>query len=216
MNDIERLNDSALQALEVPVLGWFVRHLPKWVKSDHLTLLGLFGAALTFLGYLLSAWMPVFLWLASFGLAINWFGDSLDGTLARHRMMQRARYGFFVDHSTDLFAQILIGLGLAMSGFVRFEAASFALVAYLAALVVALLRERIQGVLKITIIRIGPTEVRCGLIAMNTLFFSYVPKPVMSLFGSPVSLVDIALMAGSIVTLLVLAFSVLRVARSLN
>ncbi|MGY9105879.1 MAG: CDP-alcohol phosphatidyltransferase family protein, partial [Alphaproteobacteria bacterium] len=130
---------------------------------------------LTFVGYLLSSWTPAFLWLASFGLVINWFGDSFDGTLARHRLAERARYGFFVDHVTDLFAQILIGTGLAVSSYVSFEAASMGLVTYLAIVIVALIRERVLGVFKITFMRFGPTEARLGLIALNTLLLFHVP-----------------------------------------
>src|SRR5579862_7946880 len=103
-----RMNDSVLGALERPTLLWIVQRLPSWVVPNHLTALGMLGAVVTATGFILSRWSLSWLWLASAGLVANWLGDSLDGTLARRRLIERPRFGFFVDHTSDLFSQILI------------------------------------------------------------------------------------------------------------
>src|SRR5947207_7105120 len=89
--------------------------LPSWVLPDHLTLLGIAAATLIALAYDLSNRSPAWLWIASLGLVIHWFGDSLDGTLARTRHIERPRYGFYLDHLTDAYSTFAIGLGLGLS-----------------------------------------------------------------------------------------------------
>ena len=91
---VTRVNQSVLGALERPTLAWLARHMPPGIKPDHLTLFGLSGALLTGAGFVLSRWSISWLWLANFGLVVNWLGDSVDGTLARYRQIERPRYGF--------------------------------------------------------------------------------------------------------------------------
>ncbi len=110
----KRVNDILLGPLERPALHWLAAHMPAWITPDICTLIGLGGAVMTLAGYGLSNVHPGFLWLASLGFLINWFGDSLDGTLARHRHIERPRYGYFVDHTTDAAVQVMIFLGLGL------------------------------------------------------------------------------------------------------
>src|ERR1700731_3545478 len=105
---VNRVNNSVLGGLERPALSWVVNRLPKWVLPNHLTIIGVSGALLAGAGFVLSRWSMAWLWLATFGLLANWFGDSLDGTLARLRLIERPRFGFFVDHTSDLFSQVII------------------------------------------------------------------------------------------------------------
>ena len=116
----KRLNDSALGALERPTLAWAAERLPASVTPDQLTFLGFTGALAAAAGYVASLWSLQWLWLASAGLVLNWAGDSLDGTVARLRRIERPRYGFFVDHTSDLFAQSAVFLALGVSPCARF------------------------------------------------------------------------------------------------
>ena len=103
---LSRINTAWVIPLERPFLAWLVTKLPAAVKPDHLTITGFIGAVLCGISYAASWLSPNFLWLASAGLVINWFGDSLDGTLARYRKIERPRYGFFVDSTLDLLSQL--------------------------------------------------------------------------------------------------------------
>ena len=114
-----RQQESLLAPLEKKTLIWLAGRMPSWVNSDHLTLLGFLGMILSGVCYFLASWNPLTLIGAIACLAVNWFGDSLDGTLARVRGRQRPRYGFYVDHIVDSFGAIFLigGLGLSDSYF---------------------------------------------------------------------------------------------------
>ncbi len=103
---------SILTPLEKLTLRWLAERMPPWVNSDHLTLLGFAGMILTGVSYYLAQFNPWFLLAGIVCLAINWFGDSLDGTLARVRNRQRPRYGFYVDHIVDAFGIAFCSRGL--------------------------------------------------------------------------------------------------------
>src|SRR5574339_892610 len=118
MSDItnhRRVNDILLGPLERPTLKWLAAHMPAWVTPDICTIIGVLGAILTSLSYVLTVLDNNFLWLASLGFVINWFGDSLDGTLARHRRIERPIYGFFLDHTIDAVSGTMIFLGLGIT-----------------------------------------------------------------------------------------------------
>lgn len=165
----ERINASALGAMERPVLTWLARRAPSWIQPDHLTMLALFGAVAAAGGYIASRWSLEWLWLASFGLIVHWAGDSLDGTLARMRNIQRQRYGFFVDHTADLFAQTLIFLALGLSPCARFKIACLGLIAFLIAFVYSLICLEVRDTMRITYFGFGPTEIRALLVVGNTV-----------------------------------------------
>ena len=204
-----RLNEGLWQPLERPLLQWLAVRLPARMTPDDLTAIGLCGAALAFAGYALSRWHPGFLWLATAGLAVNWFGDSLDGTLARLRKAERPRYGFFIDHTTDVFAQVLIALGLGLSSYVRFEIACLALIAYLAVAVYTFVRTNVFGVLQISFNGVGPTEVRIGLILINLWFFLAKPGPVAD-WWAPLSAVDLFILASTATVFVSVAVAIRR------
>ena len=127
----ERIQTSFLNAIEKKALIWLAHRQPSWVTSDMLTYFGMFGAVVCALGYALSNWNIYWLWLSSLGLFINWYGDSLDGTLARVRQLQRPVYGFFIDHSLDAIAICFFCIGGGLSCMFNMEVAMLILVGYL-------------------------------------------------------------------------------------
>ncbi|HTY49544.1 MAG TPA: CDP-alcohol phosphatidyltransferase family protein [Steroidobacteraceae bacterium] len=159
--------------IERPVLIWVAMRLPGRVGPDHLTLLGVVGAFVAAAGYAGSHWSLQWLWLAIAGLILNWAGDSLDGTLARLRQVERPRYGFFVDHVSDLFSQSAIFLGLGCTPGVRFGIACVGLIAYLLAFAYTLIYCQARGVFRITYLGFGPTEIRALLIIGNLVALKY-------------------------------------------
>lgn len=186
-----RINDILLGPLERPALQWLAAHMPAWVQSDHLTLLGLFACFLILASYVLTHNNPAFLWLASLGFVINWFGDSLDGTLARYRHTERPIYGFYLDHVLDMVSETLIFLGIGLSPYVSFNLAMVALVMYqlLSNLVFILMITR--GFFQISFGKLGPTEIRLLAILTNTVIF-FIGNPMIYLpFGKEYPLYDV-------------------------
>ncbi|MDQ2692113.1 MAG: CDP-alcohol phosphatidyltransferase family protein [Chloroflexota bacterium] len=174
MTDImnhRRVNDILLGALERPALKWLAMHMPAWVTPDICTLIGLVGSFTVAGSYVLSFYDRNYLWLASFGFLVNWFGDSLDGTLARHRRIERPVYGFFVDHTIDAMSATVIFLGLGMTPYVSFNAACLALIAYLLLSVLVFLRTSVVGEFKISYSMLGPTEIRVIAVLLNTIMY---------------------------------------------
>lgn len=174
MSDIrkhQRVNDILLGPLERPALHWLAAHLPAWVTPDTCTWIGIAGSVLIAICYALTRWDRNFLWLASLGYVINWFGDSLDGTLARYRHIERPRYGFFIDHTTDAFSQMLIFLGLGLTPYISFNVACLALIAYLMLSVLVYVRTCVAGEFKISYGKLGPTEIRVLAILLNTVMY---------------------------------------------
>jgi phosphatidylglycerophosphate synthase len=167
INHHRRVNDILLGPLERPTLKWLAAHMPVWVTPDVCTLIGVLGALLTGISYVLCIYNSNFLWLASLGFVINWFGDSLDGTLARYRKIERPLYGFFVDHTIDAVSVTVIILGLGLTPYVSFNIACLALIAYLLLCVLVFLRTSVIGEFKISYSKLGPTEIRVILILLN-------------------------------------------------
>ncbi len=167
----QRENDILLGFLERPALHWLAAHMPKWVTPDTLTGLGIFASILIFVSYILTNYSPNFLWLASLGFILNWFGDSLDGTLARYRHIERPRYGFLIDHWVDAISAVLIFIGLGLSPYVDLAIASMGAIAYLLVSIMVYLITYVTGVFEITSAKIGPTEIRLLAILANTAIF---------------------------------------------
>jgi phosphatidylglycerophosphate synthase len=176
----KRENDILLGFLERPALKWLAAHMPAWVKPDTLTSLGIFASILIFISYSLTNISDNFLWLASLGFILNWFGDSLDGTLARYRKIERPRYGFLIDHFVDAISATLIFIGLGISPYVNFSVALIALVGYLLLSIMVYLITYVTNVFQITNLKIGPTEIRVVAILANTAMF-IVGNPTFSL-----------------------------------
>jgi phosphatidylglycerophosphate synthase len=159
--------NSLLSSLEKRCLLWMAARLPPWISSDHLTALALLAMLGCAWAYWLARTTPAGLWLASLCLVANWFGDSLDGTLARVRNRQRPRYGFYVDHIVDVFGATALFAGLALSGFMTPGIALALLIAYLLVSIEIYLATYCLGTFRISFLRMGPTELRLLLVAGN-------------------------------------------------
>lgn len=178
--DHTRVNKILLTALEKPALRWFSEHMPAWVTPDMLTILGACASALIAVSYWLTNYNSAFLWLASFGFFLNWFGDSLDGTLARYRKIERPKYGFFVDHTVDAVTETLVFVGLGLSPYVDLTLALFALIGYLLVSVLVYVYTYVAGEFRISYASLGPTEMRAIAVLANTLIF-FIGNPKLNL-----------------------------------
>jgi phosphatidylglycerophosphate synthase len=163
-----RVNESLLAPLERPVLQWFTVRMPAWVNPDMLTGLGFLGSVLIFAGYALTSIDVRFMWLSSFGLLVNWFGDSLDGTLARYRKIERPRYGYFIDHVVDTATEALVFIGMGLSPFIDLRLALFALIGYFMLSIYVFLVTYVSGEFRISFAKLSPTEIRGIGILANT------------------------------------------------
>lgn len=168
---LDRIQENLLARNERRLLTAICERLPSWVTPDKLTSLGLVGGFLIGLGYVLSKYNPAWLWLSVFAYFLHWFGDSLDGSLARFRKIERPRFGYFIDHSVDVIGTLMIIGGLGLSPYVRFDIAMIALVGYFMMSIHAFLAARILGELKLSYVAAGPTELRLLLIALTIAMF---------------------------------------------
>jgi|ERR1700693_518550 len=156
----KRIQESVTSVVERRALLWLAAHLPSWVSSDQLTFLGFVAMFLAGCSYVLANWHPVGLLLATMFLALNWFGDSLDGTLARVRNRQRPRYGFYVDHMIDSFGALFLMAGLGLSSYVDWRIATGMLIAFLLLSIETYLASYTLGIFRLSFAKLGPTEIR--------------------------------------------------------
>ena len=170
---LTRIQQNVLARQERRLLNWICARLPQWVTPDMLTLLGLIAAVVIFAGYGLSLFARDWLWLSVAGYVLHWFGDSLDGSLARFRSIERPRYGYFVDHSADMLGTFLILSGIGISPFVRLDVALVALAGYYMLAAHAFISARVVGELKLSHIGAGPTELRLMLIGLTVAMYLF-------------------------------------------
>src|SRR5882762_4957470 len=165
--DARREQTSILAPLERAALRGLARRMPRWVNSDHLSLLGLVAMFMAGVCYAASGQNPLMLHLVNVFIFLNWFGDSLDGTLARYRDRQRPRYGFYVDHIIDTFGALFFIFGLALSGFMSERVAAALLIVFFMLAINSYLAAYALGVFKISHWKMGPTEMRIILMIGN-------------------------------------------------
>ena len=192
-----RTTDFVLARLERRTLQRLAAALPAWMVPDHLTLIGIFGSTLVGAGYLLSNRNEDWLLLACLGLAINWFGDSLDGTLARYRRIERPRYGFYLDHLTDAYSTIAIGVGLGLSPYMLVAVGLTIVVAYLVLSINVYLETHAFGRFTFSYGWFGPTEMRIMLVLLNlaALFFGPLAFPLLGIRFTIFDLAGLAIVA---------------------
>ena len=169
---IKRIQENVLARQERRLLNWICPRLPNWVTPDKLTVLALLAAVVIFAGYSLSVFDRNWLWASVVGYLVHWFGDSLDGSLARYRSIERPRYGYFVDHSADVMGALLILTGLGVSPYIRLDIALVALAGYYMLAAHAFLSARVVGELKLSHVAAGPTELRLILIGLTVAMYA--------------------------------------------
>jgi archaetidylinositol phosphate synthase len=196
-----RIQESFTSALERRVLMWFAARMPRRIGPDHLTCLGFAAMLLAGGSYLLARWHPTGLLLATFFLTVNWFGDSLDGTVARVRGRQRPRYGFYVDHMIDSFGGLFLIGGLAASGHIRWQIAMGMLIGFFLLSIESYLAAYTLGSFRLSFAKFGPTEIRILLAFGNIALWvnpqASIPGVSWRLFdfGGIVATVGMAIMA---------------------
>ena len=178
VSPIERIQENMLARAERRLLTWLCARMPRWVTPDRLTFFGLFGAVLVFAGYIGSNEAADWLWLCIAGYAIHWFGDSLDGSLARFRKIERPRYGYFLDHSCDGVATTLVVVGIGLTPYIEMEAALMALAGYLLLSIHAFLSVRVLGELRLSYLNLGPTELRLILVVFTLAMYFVGPTKI--------------------------------------
>jgi archaetidylinositol phosphate synthase len=207
-----REHRSLLAPAEKRLLMAIATRLPAWVHSDHLTLLGLASMPIAGLGF---AWIATARWSAptvAIALLVNWFGDSLDGTLARVRGQERPRYGFYVDHVLDLVGTSALFVGMASSGQMQPAIALAALAAYLMVSAETYLATYASSMFRLSFAGIGPTELRL-LIAGGALYVARHPS--VNLAGTRVHLLDISGVCAAAALTVVFVVSAMRTSRAL-
>ena len=209
-----RQQESLLAPLEKKTLLWFAHRMPESVNSDHLTLVGFLGMIMAGVCYYLAGWNSRFLLGAVVFLAINWFGDSLDGTLARVRNKQRPRYGFYVDHIVDSFGALFLIGGLGLSGYMTGWIAMTLVIAYFLLSIEIYLATYTIGIFRLSYGIWGPTELRV-LLSIGSLVL--LVKPRVAIAGESYLLCDVggvAAIAGmTVITLASVIRNTLRLYR---
>jgi phosphatidylglycerophosphate synthase len=207
-----RIQTSVLSRLERQVLVWLAHRLPKGVSSDHLTALALVAMIGVGASYWLSATHSVGLLLATLGLALNWFGDSLDGTLARVRQQQRPRFGYYVDHVVDAVGALALFGGLAASGYMTPAVAAVLVIAYFLLCLEVYLAAHAIGHFQMSFLGMGPTELRL-LLAVGNL--AVVFHPTVTLGGHLFKLFDVGGVIGAAALFLTFMATAIRNTRRL-
>jgi archaetidylinositol phosphate synthase len=208
-----RINETMITRVEKKVLLWLAARVPSWIFPDVLTSIGFLGSLVIFAGYALSSYHKNYLWLASLGFVIQWYGDSMDGTLARFRHIERPRYGFYVDHMIDVVSEVLIFVGLGISPFLRMDIAVLGLISYLLASVYVYITTYVSGVFRISYSGFSPTEFRLIAVATNTLIFfagnPAIPLPDGGLLSklNPLTLFDVVIIGVVLIILSLVAYN---------
>jgi archaetidylinositol phosphate synthase len=206
LNAPKRIQENLTAAAERRVLDWLCENLPMWWTPDRLTAVGFFGAMLVAIGYILSNFSPLWLWLSVGGYCFNWFGDSLDGSIARYRKIERPNYGYFIDHSLDALSNMLLIIGMGLSPYLRMDTALLGLSGYLLLSIHTFISAKLFGVMNLTYFGGGPTEVRIMLIVLTICMYIFGPAATVAWPVAGVMLSPFDMFAGGMGILLTCIF----------
>lgn len=201
-----RIQTSILNGVEKKILLFLAAKQPRWMSSNILTLIGTLGAILISMGYILSQISVDFLWISSLGFIVNWYGDSLDGTLARVRKIERPIFGYYLDHTVDIINELFIFIGLGLSGLIHLELSLLLFIIYLMLTVNVSINAHLKKEFKLTYAKLGPTEFRVLAILANTI---YIFCPMINSFRLPITFCDIDVILSSFDIIGVVALLVL-------
>ncbi len=190
----KRIHESVLAKSERKVLIAIAQRLPKSIKPDHLTAFGILGATVVLMGYLASHWNRNFIWIANLGLFMHWLGDSLDGTVARFRGIERPSYGYFLDQTVDVIGNLLIALGVGLSPWCRLDTTLLVLTGYHMLSIYVFVRNVVTREFHVSLFGLGPTEMRLGILVMN-IFIFVIGADAHKVFGSTMTWCDVLLIA---------------------
>jgi archaetidylinositol phosphate synthase len=202
-----RVNQALTASLEKRALQWMASRAPRWLSSDQLTVLGLSAQIAAGASYALARTNRYALLLVIVCVVLNWFGDSMDGTLARVRCQQRPRYGFYVDHMVDVFGAIALMCGLGCSGLLHWQTAIAMLIAFLLLSSESYLATYTLAHFQLSQGIFGPTEIRLLLIAGN---LAVLRSPYATVFGHKLLLFDLG---GAIASVCMFTFAVVLTVR---
>lgn len=209
-----RIQQNFLARHERRLLNWICPRLPAWVTPDQLTTLGFLGAVMVAAGYMLSWIDDEWLGLCLAGYIVNWFGDSLDGSLARWRRIERPNYGYFVDHSVDAVATLLMVGAIGMSPYLRLDVALMAVIGYFLLSIHTFIAAKVVGEFRLSYMAGGPTELRLMLMAMTVTMAFVGPGDIRGTNFSPFDLFGL-IVASILVTLFVVqSFTTARTLRA--
>jgi len=209
-----RIQQNFLARHERRLLNWICPRLPAWTTPDQLTILGFVGAVIVAAGYMLSWIDDEWLGLCLAGYVVNWFGDSLDGSLARWRRIERPNYGYFVDHSVDAVATLLMVGAIGMSPYLRLDVALMAVIGYFLLSIHTFIAAKVVGEFRLSYMAGGPTELRLMLMAMTVTMALVGPGDIHGINFSPFDLFGLVI-ASILVTLFVVqSFATARMLRA--
>ena len=191
LREHERAYRFTLARFEQHVLPKMAATLPGWVRPDHMTALGVLASVGIGLSYWLTVRHPAWLWVASALLVVQWYGDSLDGTLARYRRIERPRYGYYLDHLVDSFSTFAVGLGLGLSPYMLLSVGLAIVIGYLVLSINVYLETHVYGEFSFGYGYMGPTEIRVILLALNMTALVVGPFR-FELLGLDVTIFDVA------------------------
>jgi len=211
----ERVIDTLTGPTERRILPRMAQALPGWVTPDHLTVLGLVAAVLIGAGYVLTRFSPWWMVLVNLALIVHWYADSLDGTLARVRKIERERYGYFVDHICDAVTAFVACLGLGASPYMDLRVGLFLVIAYFMMNIYVHTATYAKGRFKLSYGKLGPTEVRIVMFIVNIIVPFWNPK-LCFVYGVPVRALDVAGVAVGTIFLLIFTVCSIRDARELD
>lgn len=212
---LQRINDTLLSKPERRLIEEVCSRVPGWLKPDHLTLLGVAGGVVVFVGFVLSNLHAAYLWLAFLGLVLNWAGDSLDGSLARFRRTERRRYGYFLDHMTDSFTMCMVGIGAGLSPMLSMTSCLFVLVSYLLLTVLSVLEAKVRGIMRISFGKLGPTEFRIFLLGLVVMLYFHAEAHI-HVAGEALNAYDVVLMVAAALLALACLLFAIRTAAELS
>lgn len=207
-----RQNQSMIAKSEGILLYRLARSLPEDVTPDKLTALGVLGAGMVFLGYAASGLSDLWIWIAQAGLVLNWFGDSLDGTVARMRKIERPNYGYYLDQTIDTVSSLLIALGLGLSPYFRLDAVLLTLVAYHMLSIHAFVRAVVTQEHNLAVSGFGTTELRIAILLTGFGVFVFGAEP-FEVFGLAATWCDLLTLLATAIMLVLFGIAVSREAR---
>jgi phosphatidylglycerophosphate synthase len=213
MSQVNRIQENFLAKHERRLLNWLCPRVPSWMTPDMMTALGFMGAMISSAGYVLSNSDANWLWLAVIGYFINWYGDSLDGSLARYRKIERPRFGYFIDHSADALSTSTLLACIGLTPFIRLDVMLIVLVCYLLLSIHAFLGAKVADEFRMSYVGAGPTELRLLLIGVTLAMYWLGAKP------SPIArltVFDVFVLGFSVILLALFVIQTLQMAKKIG